>query len=48
VELTELKNRICESFSGDRNELQKILDLVDKDGISVLLTVIFGQFCFSF
>ena len=31
MELTELKNRICESFSGDRNELQKILDLVDED-----------------
>jgi hypothetical protein len=28
MELTELKNRICESFSGDRVELQKILDLV--------------------
>lgn len=31
MELTELKNRICESFSGDRGELQKILDLVDED-----------------
>jgi len=31
VELTELKNRICESFTGDRRELQKILDLVDED-----------------
>lgn len=31
MELTELKNRICESFTGDRRELQKILDLVDED-----------------
>lgn len=33
MELTELKNRICESFTGDRRELQKILDLVDEDQV---------------
>jgi hypothetical protein len=31
VELTELKNRICESFVGDGEELRKVLDLVDED-----------------
>lgn len=31
MELTELKNKICDSFSGNRGELQKILDLVDED-----------------
>jgi len=31
VELTELKNRICEIFSGNQGELQTILNLVDED-----------------
>lgn len=31
MELTELKTRICESFSGEKAELEKVLDLVDED-----------------
>jgi hypothetical protein len=31
VELTELKNRICEIFSGNQGELQTILNLVDEN-----------------
>lgn len=36
MELTELKNKICESFSGDSVELQKILDLVEDDRSSLV------------
>lgn len=31
MELTELKNRICEVFIGDDADLQKVLELVDED-----------------
>ncbi len=31
MDLIELKNRICEVFVGEKEELQRILDLVDQD-----------------
>jgi len=31
VELTELKDRICRCFVGEKEELQRVLDLVDED-----------------
>jgi len=31
VELSELKNKICESFSGSQEDLQEVLDIIEED-----------------